>query len=421
MKNSVLFLLSFVTLVCCKQNVDQATLEKPIGDIVIGHVDSIYSNILDESRKVWIHIPQSTKESSTYKTKYPVVYLLDGPSHFSSVTGMIEQLSGNSIVPEMIIVGIENTNRSLDMTPTKVDIDFISGDSIPYESGGGDKFLDFIEKELIPYVEKTQPASDYRTLVGHSMGGLAVINALASRKEVFNNYIAIDPSLWWDNRAFLHVADSLLTINKYNDKALYVGVANTMEAGMTIDKVQSDSIADSNFTVHIKSILQFLKSLDNKTANGLNFKWKYYPDDDHGSVPFISEYDAFRFLFSWYKLKGVDDLFSEKSTLTAMEVQSLFINHYEKISISLGYEEKPPQQLINFLSTAFLYNDMPKKANALLQLNLQNYPKSAIAFEAMGDYYVAQSDTLNAIKYYKSSIKINDSPTLRSKLDALEK
>lgn len=419
MKKSLFFLLFVLSLVSCKEDLDKLTV-KTSNDIVIGHVDSIYSNILDESRKVWIHIPQSTKESSNYKTKYPVVYLLDGPSHFSSVTGMIEQLSGNSIVPEMIIVGIENTNRSLDMTPTKVDIDFISGDSIPYESGGGDRFLDFIEKELIPYVEKTQPASDYRTLVGHSMGGLAVINALASRKEVFNNYIAIDPSLWWDNRAFLHVADSLLTINKHNDKALYVGVANTMEAGMTIDKVQSDSIADSNFTVHIKSILQFVKSLDNKTANGLNFKWKYYPDDDHGSVPFITEYDAFRFLFSWYKLKGVDDLFSEKSTLTAMEVQSLFFNHYEKISISLGYEEKPPQQLINSLSSAFLYNDMPKKANALLQLNLQNYPKNASVFDAMGDYYVFKSDTLKAIEYFKKALKIDETDSIKEKLKDLE-
>lgn len=395
-------------MISCKQKENSVTIEMPKNQIVIGKLDSIYSNILDESRELWIHIPESAKDSSSYEIKYPVLYLLDGPSHFSSVTGMIEQLSpasGNMIVPEMIIVGITNTNRSLDLTPSHVDIDIVSGDSIQYPSGGGNKFLDFIEMELIPHVEKTYPASSYRTFVGHSFGGLSVINALVNRQNLFNNYVAIDPSLWWDNRAFLNFADSQLSENKFDNRALYVGVANTMEAGMNIEKVQNDSIADSNFTVHIKSIIQFVNSLETKKDNGLLFDWKYYDNDDHGSVPLITEYDALRFLFSWYKLNGVNDFFSENSRLTAQEILSLINSHYVKVSDHFGYQVIPPEKFINSIGNGFMYNDMPDKAYELLYLNIQNYPKSASVFEAMGDYYLFQSDTLNAIKQFKIGLE----------------
>lgn len=420
MKNLLLFVFIILGLISCKQQEKPIDIENQNNQIVIGQLDSIYSEILDESRELWIHIPESAKDSLSYKTTYPVIYLLDGPSNFNSVTGIIEHLSGNMIVPEMIIIGIANTNRSLDLTPTKVDIDVISGDSIQYPSGGGNKFLDFIEKELIPYVEKTYPTTTYKTFVGHSFGGLSVINALVNRKELFNNYVAIDPSLWWDNRAFLNIADSILSTNKFDNKALYVGVANTMESDMDIDKVQNDNIPDTYFTVHIKSILQFVNSLDTKKDNGLLFEWKYYENDDHGSVPFITEYDAFRFLFSWYKLNGVNDFYSEKSTLNAKEIIKIISSHYANISDRFGYQVIPPEKYINSIGKGFMHNNMPEKAYSLLNLNIKNYPKSVNVFESMGDYYLFQSDTLNAIKEFKNGLKIREKATLRGKLEKLE-
>lgn len=150
MKKLLLFAFIILSLTSCEQKEKPLDLRSQKNQIVIGLLDSIYSEILDESRELWIHIPESAKDGSSYKTKYPVLYLLDGPSNFNSLTGIIQHLSGNMIVPEMIVVGIANTNRSLDMTPTKVEIDVMSGDSIRYPSGGGNKFLDFIEKELIP-------------------------------------------------------------------------------------------------------------------------------------------------------------------------------------------------------------------------------------------------------------------------------
>ena len=420
MKNLLLFAFIFISLISCNQKENSVENEIQENEIVVGQVESIHSEILDESREFWINIPESAKDSSSYKTKYPVLYLLDGPSNFKSVTAIIEHLSSNMIVPEMIIVGIANTNRSLDLTPTKVDVDFMSGDSIPYSTGGGNKFLDFIEKELIPHVEDKYPATNYKTFVGHSFGGLSVISALINRKELFNNYVAIDPSLWWDNRAFLNVADTILTKNKFNNKTLYVGIANTMESRMDIKTVQNDSIPDTYFTIHIKSVLQFVNSLEKKKDNELLFKWKYYENDDHGSVPFITEYDAFRFIFSWYKLNEVNDFYSENSTLNAQEILNLINSHYSNISDKFGYKVLPPESYINSIGNGFMYNDMPTKAHALFDLNIKNYPKSTKVFESLGDYYLFQSDTLNAIKEFKNALEIGANKTLKEKIEELE-
>jgi len=277
MKNFSLFAFIILSLISCNQK------EKTVDNIVrtnqieIGKIDSVYSNILDESRKIWVHIPESAINNTSNTIKYPVLYLLDGAEHFYSVTGMVKQLSttnGNMIVPEMIIVGIPNTNRSRDLTPTHVDIDFFSGDSIQYSSG--------VEDELIPHIEKTYPASSYRTFVGHSFGGLSVINALTNRQNLFDNYVAIDPSLWWDNQSYLKVADSILSVNKFDRKALYLGVANTMDAGMTIKEVKNDTL--NKYSSHIRSILKFVDSRDAQNDNNLLFEWKYYNNDDFSLV-----------------------------------------------------------------------------------------------------------------------------------------
>ena len=121
-------------------------------NITIGKIDTVQSKILGETRRIWVYIPASTSNKLFTKQFYPVVYLLDGPSHFHSLTGLIQQLSfvsGNTVVPEMIVVGIQNTDRTRDLTPTH-------STASPYgqtpemlkTSGGGDNFLAFIEAKF---------------------------------------------------------------------------------------------------------------------------------------------------------------------------------------------------------------------------------------------------------------------------------
>ena len=137
-------------------------------NIVIGHTDSLQSGILGEQRKIWVHVPEGSPNS---KDRYPVVYVLDGDGHFSSVVGMIQQLStgGNSNVPKMMVVAIPNTDRTRDLTPTHIDAEPPFMDSASSKtSGGGENFIAFMEKELMPHIEAKYPAAPYKILIGHS-------------------------------------------------------------------------------------------------------------------------------------------------------------------------------------------------------------------------------------------------------------
>ena len=409
-----------VILVNCQQKESPDKIENSTNQIVIGQIDSIFSNTLNESRKIWVHMPISARNGTFGETKYPVLYLLDGPGHFYSVTGMIKQLSttnGNTIVPEMIIVAIPNTDRARDLTPTHVDIDFFSGDSIQFASGGGNKFLDFIENELIPHIERTYPTTGYRTFVGHSFGGLSVINALITRPHLFNNYVAIDPSMWWDDQAFLNSADSILSVNRFDGKALYIGIANTMDEGMNINEVLSDT---TRSTAHIRSILQFVNSLDTKADNGLHFGWKYYNNDDHGSVPLITEYDALHFLFPWYNISGLNQFFDPASTASAEELINFISSHYDNVSDHFGYKVPPPEQFINSIGYGFMNNNMPDKAIALFDLNIQNYPESSNVYDSRGDCYLAHEDSVKALELFIKALEVGSNDFSQEKIDMLK-
>ncbi|MCK4562790.1 MAG: alpha/beta hydrolase, partial [Flavobacteriaceae bacterium] len=269
-------------------------------DIIIGKIDSINSKILNEQRKIWIHFPEDNSNGIFEKKKYPVVYLLDGATHFYSVVGMIQQLSP-TICPKMIVVGIPNTNRTRDLTPTKVKpeppmVNKTRADN----SGGGENFMSFIEQELIPYIDSNYPTDSYRMFIGHSFGGLTVMNTLIEKPNLFNSYVAIDPSMWWDNKKLLNKIKQTPLDKKYSNKTLYLGIANTMSKYMDTLSVQKDTTIA---TRHIRAILELNTHLNNDSQKKISFKGKYYEEDDHGSVPLISEYDAFRFIFDFYRFK----------------------------------------------------------------------------------------------------------------------
>jgi predicted alpha/beta superfamily hydrolase len=415
MKQILAIIFAALILASC-QNKDTTVSSDAGSDLLqIGKIDSLHSEILDETRNIWVYVPDEATGAIFGQTKYPVLYLLDGPGHFHAVTGMLKNLGDNGIVPRMVVVGIPNTDRTRDLTPTHVDVMF--GDSaFVITSGGGAEFMDFMEKELIPYVEDNYPVSAYRTFVGHSFGGLAAVYSLLDRPQLFSNYVAIDPSLWWDDWILVNWADSLFTGQNLKGKNLYIGVANTMEEGMDIDRVKGDTARSSN---HIRSILAFINQTESESG-GLNFGWEYYPDDDHGSVPLITEYDAFRFLFPWYRLEGLNDFFEEDAEENLEELLAKLNDHFATVSENFGYQVLPPEPDINSLGYNFLTGNKLNLALAMFELNIRNYPGSANVYDSMGDYHLAQSDTLKAIDNFTKALELVDNPFTREKLDQLK-
>ena len=413
-------LISLAAFLACCPSILSAQVVGAHGDlIVIGKRDSIYSTILGEGRNIWIYVPESASEPGK---KFPVVYLLDGDAHFYSVMGMIQQLStvnGNNVCPEMIVVGIPNTDRTRDLTPTHLDV--AMGDSVFVKTSGGlPKFNAFLADELMPYIESHYPVTSYKMYIGHSLGGLAVIYALLNRPDMFTSYVAIDPSLWWDDAVLLTMMDSLERDTKFDHKALYLAAANTMPPGMEYSQVRKDT---TEATELIRAIIKFANSLNARKPKGMDFKWKYYEDDNHGTVPLIAEYDALHFLFSWYELDNITltSFMNPGATGSPKQLLDLINTHYISVSEHYGYEVLPNEQLMNTLGYQFIQVHKMDLAFACFDLNIKNFPKSTNVYDSMGDYYVAQDDKAKAIEHFKKALEIEEVSYTREKLDELQK
>ena len=385
--------------------------------VVIGKIDSLHSTILNEERKIWIYTPGMTSGNSDSTQRYPVLYLLDGDAHFASVVGMIQQMSqvnGNTVFPEMIVVAIPNTDRTRDLTPTHIKSDppMLDSNSSKH-TGGGENFVAFIEKELMPHVDSLYPTQPYRTLVGHSFGGLIVMNTLINHTKLFNSYIAIDPSMWYDKERFLETTKKRLLEKKYDGTRLYLGIANTMSEGMTLEKMKKDTTSD---TRHIRSIFELDRFLKTHPQTGLKYLSRYYANDNHGSVPLASEYDGLRFIFDYYRSNITGKDYNDTSLALVMKYKK----HYSIVSKEMGFKVSPPEALINFMGYNALGNKHYTKAKGFFELNIANYPNSSNVFDSYGDLFATKKDTSNAIINYKKAVALSSNAESKQKIDALE-
>lgn len=374
--------------------------------IVIGKRTTLYSNILKENRKILIYDPGQTAITPIAGKHYPVVYVLDGEAHFLSTVGMIQQLSqanGNSILPEMIVVGIENTNRPRDLTPSLVTAD---------NNARVNPFVNFLETELMPYVDKNYNTAPYRVLVGHSLGGLTAIDILTNSPGLFNAYIAIDPSMWYDDEKFLNNTIAKIPTENLKGTRLFIGTANTMPPGMTLANLDKDKSAE---TQHIRAIFKLDKFIKGNTPAGLQYALKYYEKESHVSVPLISEYDGLRFIFDYYLIDITEKELKDSTALIATKYKQ----HYDKISAEMGYKNAAPEAFINYLGNDALLKKQYNRAAALFRLNIENYPNSNTVYASYAGYLLAKHDTITAVTYYKKALAIKNDPATQSQLMAL--
>jgi predicted alpha/beta superfamily hydrolase len=404
MKNKITFITTcilinvYVFSAFAQSNVNENQL------IQLGKVDSLHSNILNESRQIWVQVPESAKTLTNHPNKYPVLYVLDGGEHFLSVCSILKQLAPGTL-PEMIIVGIGNfENRTRDLTPTKV-VEARGASDWVKNSGGGERFTSFIEKELIPYIDNKYPTANYKTLIGHSFGGLLVVNTLINHSELFENYIAIDPSLWWDNEVLSKDITKKLINEKYKNKSLFISLANPLPP----DKEKELGVLIKNKTQEtegLHAIYNFSKLVATSEDSKLKFKYKYYEDENHGTVPLISIYDGIKFLFPWYKMSSqfVDVIQNPNSTAT--DFTNAFNKRFKKISNKLGYKVYPEEDMLNSLGYMFLSRE-PNKSLLFFNMAVEYYPKSANVYDSLADYYLAKKEYDRALKNVTKAYEIN--------------
>jgi predicted alpha/beta superfamily hydrolase len=250
---------------------------------VLGTVDEIRSAQLGETRTLNIYLPEGYKADNA--AKYPVIYLLDGGANedFIHVVGLVQFSSFSWVnrLPPSIVVGITNVDRRRDLTyPSKV----VSEKTKYPESGHSDKFIAFLERELQPYIENNYNASSTsRTLIGESLGGLFAAEVLLKKPELFDKYIIIAPSLWWDDGSLLrYPVDRLASGNKKTD--VYVGVG---KEGPGLGEKPHVGEVDARLLAHK---LRAVKRKD------LRVNFEYLPQENHATIAHQALLNAFRLM-----------------------------------------------------------------------------------------------------------------------------
>ncbi len=358
-------------------------------EIKIGERFTLQSKVLDEERPYWVYLPGSYGSGSN--KRYPVLYLLDGDAHFHSASGVVQFMSsginGNLQIPELIIVAIPNTDRTRDLTPTHTMLgrdgkedDFLKA------SGGGDRFLQFIREELFPKIDSSYRTLPYRILVGHSFGGLLALHALLNAQELFQGYIAIDPSVWWDNQVLVHQAEGRFQTASKRPLSVYISLANNPELGFGDPKI--DLAAGRGFA----GILQ------SASSPTLRSRLQFLEKEDHGSAPLVSLYQGLLFIFDGYK-PPLKELFDDPTILEP---------HYKKVSERVGVELLPPEPLVNQLGYMMLYRrQSPDKAIEFFRFNVAHYPDSANAYDSLAEGYMVKGEKALAIENYEKSLKLD--------------
>jgi predicted alpha/beta superfamily hydrolase len=323
---------------------------------------TIKSQAVGEDRTILVKVPANYERS---QTRYPVIYMLDAhPPQNAMMAGIVEQQTWGDVMSDAIIVGIQNTNRTRDMTPTP-------GERA--DGGGAEKFLRFIETEVVPYVDKNYRTQPYRTIAGHSLGGMFVIYALLERPDVFNGYIAASPHMQWDNNYLVkRVEESLKRRPEWN-KTLFVGLGD-----------------EPAYMESYNALQQLLKQ--SKPKN-LEYEFRLFKEENHGSVVLPAYYAGLRKIYAGWSAPG-------GGSVADIE------NHYRSLSKRFGYTIKVPEAFMNRVGYQLLGAGKNAEAIAVFEKNVESYPASANVYDSLGEGYERSGDKTRARANYEKAWKM---------------
>ena len=345
---------------------------------------TIKSETLGEDRVVLVRTPPGYEGNNQ---RYPVLYMTDGQAQLAHTASTIEFLSRNGRMPELIVVAITNTDRTRDLTPTNASMPREDGGETKFPtSGGADKFLKFIETELIPKIEGSYRTQPYRIFAGHSFGGLFALHAFLTRPDAFNAYIAVSPSMHWDNHLLSRRAEEFFKDRKELRKTVYLTLAD--EGGEM--RVGFD---------RFKSILA------KNSPKGFAWDSMLMEDEDHGSVVLRSHYQGFRKIFAGWQVDAV----IARQGLDAVE------EHYKKLSARYGYTILPPEALMNNLGYTLMGNGKMDEAFKAFKTNVERYPGSANVHDSLAEAYEKSGKLDMARPNYEKAVQLgqqNNDPNL---------
>jgi hypothetical protein len=316
--------------------------------IIIGEATTIRSQILGEEREILVSLPPAYEASTD---RYPVLYLLDGPGHFHHATGTVAVLARSGAIPALIVVGIGNTDRMRDMTPTH-------DDRLP-TSGGAEAFLRFIREELIPHVEGRYRTHSYRVLVGHSLAGLFTVHALTLAPQAFDAYVALSPTLEWGDEIAQANAERLFERKEPLDRTLFLALGD--EGGWSLDAFDL-----------------FVSMLKSEAPPDLRWSHQFLKGDDHLTVVLRGTYHGLLAAFEGFRIPA--------AIMDHRDVEGLR-RHLAECARRYGVGPRLPENLVNNLGYQALGQGKTDEAIEFFTMNVKAYPESANVYDSLGEAY----------------------------------
>lgn len=352
------------------------------GKIIIGEKITIYSKVLNENRTILIRIPKDYDKSGK---KYPVMYLLDGEFFFQQASAAVNFLSEcgyikNKPVPEMIVVGIVNVDRNRDYTPTYAPEQLRV---LRYPtSGKSEKFLEHLVSEVFPLIESKYRTQPFRLLSGWSFGGLFAVTTFFEHPECFSAYLAISPSLWWDEDMYLKKAESFLERRQITDKPLTVTLG-ALEGGNMDRSVRQG----------------FVPLLKKWSVSDRTFKYIEIPGEGHSYVPYKALYEGLLSIFSDWIIPN--DLLGREFE----EIASFYNNLSEKY----GYQIEIPESTYSGHANILSQNGKKEEALQTAKEYVKKYPQSSYAYFCLGERYYSIEKYKEAKKCFEKALETENS------------
>lgn len=241
--------------------------------LVIGQTFTVASKVLGETRRINVYLPAGYAESKDLRL--PVLYMPDGSmaEDFLHVAGLVQVSVGNETMRPFILVGIENTERRRDLTgPTTNPEDR----KIAPRVGGSAAFRQFIRQELMPEVKRRYRTTSETAIVGESLAGLFVVETLLLEPDLFDTYLAFDPSLWWNNAQLVKDAGRLLA-TQTSPKTLFLATSN-----------EPQIVADTQ---------RLTETLRTQAKPRLTWHYAPMPQETHGTIYHPAALKGFRVVF----------------------------------------------------------------------------------------------------------------------------
>ena len=346
--------------------------------ITIGSKISLPSKVLNEERTILIHTPPNYNQDSL---TCPVIYLFDGQWYFNQVSMTVDYLSKRMKIPPLIVVGIINSNRLKDLKPKLSFIDTEGDSDSSYLRPSVNDFFEFLQQELIPYVDSNYRTQPFRILAGHSLGALFATSVLIESPEIFNSYILISAAFYGEMLEIIERLGKFLSNHSNLNKSLFVAVGSEWSE------------------IH-QGVDSLVSQLKNFAPESVRWSYKKYPDEDHNSVPYLSMYDGLRFIFANWPIDVTDSI--------RVATFDMLKDHYKSLSMEIGYVVSPPENVVEIFGYELLYTrNKVNEAIEVFKENVTNHPTSYRSFEYLGEAFMINGQKDLAIENFEKSLSLN--------------